>query len=72
MKESERLIRLEEELAFQAQKLEGLNEALLGQQKQLDILENQLSRLSLRLESALAALQENAQGPADEKPPHYL
>lgn len=71
----ERLIRLEEELAFQEQRFEGLNSALLLQQKQLDKLEAALLRMEERLNRAMSALDEatrGAPGAPDEKPPHYL
>lgn len=67
-----RLTRLEEELAFQEQKLEGLNSALLMQQKQLDKMEMELFRLAARLQNALEALEEAGREQTDEKPPHYL
>ena len=67
-----RLTRLEEELAFQEQKLEGLNSALVLQQKQLDKMERELLELAQRLKAALEAMEEAGQGPASEKPPHYL
>ena len=72
MNNAERLIRLEEEAAFQEQKLEALSTALAAQQKQLDKMEADLLRLAGRLQSALAALEETSGGPVSEKPPHYL
>lgn len=71
MSDAKRLIRLEEELAFQEQKLDALNDALLGQQKQLDVMELKLGRLAEQLKNALDAL-ENGARPQNEKPPHYL
>lgn len=70
-----RLTRLEEEMAFQEQRLESLNSALVTQQKQLDKMEAGLLHLAERLKNALDALEEAARdssGPANEKPPHYL
>lgn len=72
MSDSERLTRLEEEQAFQERRLEGLHEALLAQQKQLDKAEAELSSLRDALKNALAALEEASKGLGDEKPPHYL
>lgn len=75
MIDSKFLIRLEEELAFQEQKLEGLHGALLGQQRQIDKLEVRLETLEEQLKGALHALHEAAhggRGVSDEKPPHYL
>lgn len=72
MNTENRLTRLEEEQAFQEQRLEGLNSALLAQQKQLDRLEAETLRLGERLRAALEALEQAERGPSGEKPPHYL
>lgn len=72
MSDAERLIRLEEESAFQEQKLEALNSALTAQQKQIDKLEAELVQLAAQLKNALDALEDASSGPLNEKPPHYL
>jgi uncharacterized coiled-coil protein SlyX len=78
MNMEERLIRLEENLAFQERLGEGLHTALLEQRKQLERLENLArgqGRRLLELEEAVAeALGPGRPGcaaPAAEKPPHY-
>ena len=67
-----RVIRLEEELAFQERLAEGLHTALLEQQKQIDQLELILQKQSQRLEEMADALSESGSGAVLEKPPHYL
>ncbi|MDR1241734.1 MAG: SlyX family protein [Deltaproteobacteria bacterium] len=76
----DRLIRLEENLAFQERLAEGLHTALLEQQKQIKLLESALrgqnSRL-LELEAVIAEVcgglpvSSAKSGPPAEKPPHY-
>lgn len=50
----ERLIELETRLAFQENTMEELNEVVTRQQQQLDRLEEQLTRLVVRLRPLLA------------------
>lgn len=64
----ERLDELEHRLTFQDHAIEELNQALIGQQRQVDALRIELDRLNARL----AALGEpQVGGRHDEKPPHY-
>lgn len=65
----DKIIRLEENQVFAEQKLEGLHEALLGQQRQLDRLEAALACQQDLVESLRDAL--NTGGPANVPPPHY-
>jgi uncharacterized coiled-coil protein SlyX len=80
MNNEDRLIRLEENLAFQERLAEGLHTALLEQQKQIKLLESALRGQNSRLLELEAALAEVCGGlPAGsakpglpaEKPPHY-
>lgn len=67
-----RLTRLEEENYFLQTKIDGLNEALAFQQKQLDALEASLLRVSAILEQMRN--QQNMREDdlkANERPPHY-
>ena len=66
----ERLARVEETAVFQDRQLAMLNEALIGQQHQLDRAERTVERLYARLES-LHDLIEASGGPANTRPPHY-
>ncbi|MDR2893739.1 MAG: SlyX family protein [Deltaproteobacteria bacterium] len=73
MNTEERLIRLEENLVFMERQCEGLNDALLTQQRQLD----QLERLSAGQAAKILELEElmevgSGRGTlGHEKPPHY-
>jgi uncharacterized coiled-coil protein SlyX len=74
-----KLIRLEENLAFQERLAEGLHTALLEQQKQIGLLEAALRGQNSRLLELEAIVAEVCGGlPASvkadlpaEKPPHY-
>lgn len=66
-----RIARLEESLFFQDRLLNGLNEALAGQQRQLDVMERSLEELRERMEEMRLALEPGT-GPANAPPPHYL
>ena len=68
----QRIIRLEEDLAFQERLAEGLHAALLEQQKQIDQLELLLQKQGLKLADLADAMAEGGQAHAPEKPPHYL
>ncbi len=66
--DDERLMRIEERLAYAEQAVNELSNVLHQQQAQLERLE----ALCLRLGERLAAQHEVAPGnPLDEKPPHY-
>lgn len=64
-----RLTRLEEQLYFQEHTLQELNEALLAQQKQLDVMERALKRMEEQ-EQKLVAMLDNK--PENTMPPHYM
>lgn len=66
-----RIARLEESLFFQDRLLSGLNDALTGQQHQLDSMEESLKELRERMEE-MRLLLERGTGPANTPPPHYL
>ncbi|WP_418764669.1 SlyX family protein [Mailhella sp.] len=69
MTTEERIARLEELAYFQETLLSQLNDALTGQQKQLDALEKRLEDLESNVTALLDASQE---GPANTLPPHYM
>ncbi len=70
MTQEERIARLEELAYFQETLLTRLNEALTGQQKQLDMLEKRLNRLEEHLTELLEASEQQA--PVNTLPPHYM
>ena len=57
---------LEIRMAHQDQTIADLNEVITAQWKKLDALERQLKRLSAELET-----MDQAEAPANQKPPHY-
>ena len=66
---SDALIELQTQLAFQEQTIAELNDALIGQQQQIDLL-----RLEIKLlKEKLGVLEDRIDSapPQDEKPPHY-
>ena len=65
-----RLERLEEQVFFQAQPISALNEALTGQQRQLDLLEGRLARAEEKVRPLWEQLGED--GGVLTVPPHYL
>ena len=67
----ERLIRLEETVVFQERLLKDLNEALTGQQFQIDRLERELLAARSLLRDLHAQVNEDKQR-TTELPPHYL
>ncbi|MDL2314344.1 SlyX family protein [Desulfovibrio sp. OttesenSCG-928-C14] len=72
MSQENSLIRLEEELGFLERKLDGLSDALLSQQGQIDSLEAMIQRQNNKIAELEAALsQGSAPLPAEDKPPHY-
>ena len=70
MTQEEQIARLEELAYFQETLLTRLNEALTGQQKQLDILEKRLNRMEEHLQELLDASDQ--QEPVNTLPPHYM
>ena len=69
MTAEEQIARLEELAYFQENLLSQLNEALTGQQKQLDMLEKRLAELEANVTTLLDAAVE---GRANTLPPHYM
>ncbi len=65
-----RLERLEEQVFFQEQTISALNEALTGQQRQLDLLEGRLARAEEKVRTLWEQLGED--GGVLTVPPHYL
>jgi SlyX protein len=66
---SDELIELQTQLAFQEQTIGELNAAMVGQQKQIDLL-----RLEIKLlKDKFGMLEDRLEtGPSEnEKPPHY-
>ena len=63
--DTERLDRLESQLAFQEDTIQQLSETLIAQQKRIDFLERMLEHLK--------SIQEEQTGdaPIHEIPPHY-
>ncbi|HEY5790100.1 MAG TPA: SlyX family protein [Gammaproteobacteria bacterium] len=64
----ERLVRLEEKLAYLEATVAELHEALLRQQERIGQGEAALQRLGERLQ---AHFEGEAGDPLDERPPHY-
>ncbi len=68
MAEDARLQDIESKIAFQERLLEALNDALTGQQKQLDTLQQHIARIA----NQLATPRNDIQRPDEETPPpHY-
>jgi SlyX protein len=67
----ERLIRLEETVVFQERLLRDLNDALTGQQFQIERLEKELLAARALIRDLHAQVNEDKQR-AVEIPPHYL
>lgn len=63
-----RLERLEEQHFFQERTITALNEALTGQQRQIDLLENRTTRLEEKL---LSLWEQMDEGGETTLPPHY-
>lgn len=68
---SAELDELQTHIAFQEHTISELNEALVGQQKQLDLFRLELRLLREKVEELELALSSKPLAPADEKPPHY-
>ena len=69
MTAEEQIARLEELAYFQEKLLTQLNEALVGQQKQLDALEKRIADLEENVTTLIDASQD---GPVNTLPPHYM
>ena len=63
----ERIDRLEMRLTFQDDTIETLNQTITAQWREIGALKRQIALLVERLEDA----QDNAEGPRNERPPHY-
>ncbi|MFO7542377.1 MAG: SlyX family protein [Thiobacillus sp.] len=63
-----RLDELESKLAFAEDLIDTLNQAVIRQQGQIDLLQQQLRLLHQRMQDALP---EEARSLRDEIPPHY-
>lgn len=69
---NDRIIELESKFSFQEDTIAELNEVIIRQQRQLDDMALQMTRLAEQLEDLMAqrpGSQEASQ--IDEKPPHY-
>ncbi len=64
-----RLTRLEEQLYFQEHAVQELHEALLAQQKQIDLMESALKRMAEREQKLLDMVGDK---PENTMPPHYM
>jgi SlyX protein len=62
---------LQTTIAFQEHTISELNEALIGQQKQLDQFRLELRLLRAKLDDMEGRLDSKPHNPVDEKPPHY-
>jgi uncharacterized coiled-coil protein SlyX len=58
---------LEEKFEHQERTIDSLSDVIIGQQAQLDLLEDQIRRL----EAMLASIDENPGGGKEPPPPHY-
>lgn len=70
MTTEDRLARLEESVFFQERLLNELNEALTGQQRQLDAMARTQELLSARMEE-LRRTMTSGEAPVNAPPPHY-
>ena len=64
---SGRIDALEMRLTYQDESIETLNQTITAQWAQIDRLTRQVAELKDRLQEA----ENNAPGPANERPPHY-
>lgn len=62
---------LQTHIAFQEHTIAELNDALVSQQKQLDVFRIELRMLREKLGDVEQDLGSKPYGAADEKPPHY-
>lgn len=65
----DRIMRLEEKLAFQEHTIAELNDVLVRQQQRLEVLEQRSQHLVARLQQLAERLPEG--GEQQEIPPHY-
>jgi len=71
MNMQDEITKLQTTLAFQEHTISELNEALLSQQKQIDLLRLELRLLQERLADLEAGGELKARSAAEERPPHY-
>lgn len=64
---SRRIQILEEKFAYQEQTIDALNDVIIDQQRQIDALKEQLSRMR----ALLAAAHDRTPDGEDPPPPHY-
>ena len=65
----QRIIAIEEKLAYFEKYMGDLNESVIGLARQLDGLRREMARLDTRLNNL--GQGEEPSDPRDEKPPHY-
>lgn len=65
----DRIVALEEKLAYQEHTIHELNDALIGQQRRIDRLEERCRVLQQRVAGLAERLSDDNGG--DEPPPHY-
>lgn len=68
---SRELEALQTTIAFQEHTIGELNDALIGQQKQLDLLRLELRLLREKLGDLEGRVDSKPHSAAEEKPPHY-
>jgi SlyX protein len=68
---NQQLDELQMHIAFQEHTISELNEALIGQQKQLDLLRLEVQLLREKLGDVEGRLDSKPHSAADERPPHY-
>ena len=67
----EKIIELETKFSFQEDLLQALNETIIRQQRQLDQLQLELTRMQALLLELQAGPEIDDPTQAHEKPPHY-
>ena len=65
------MVELQNQMAFQEDTVESLNEAIAAQQIEISTLRRQLELLKQRQEETRAASDQPEQGSDHERPPHY-
>jgi SlyX protein len=67
---NEKIIEIETKMAFQEETIEQLNDVIIGQQKTLDTLKQQVIQLNTKIKEESQQWQSD-NNPTDETPPHY-
>jgi len=65
------MVELQNQMAFQEDTVEALNEAIAAQQIEISLLKRQLELLKQRQDEQGAASDESGEVPANDRPPHY-